>query len=86
MQYGTKFRFMSFCCKDVYVTFEYCSFMFYACFLFIYICSVKVMKSVWQSHHQACPHCWCFFMCVSSLHIRMTYYLHDITQLRVEPD
>lgn len=61
VQFATIFRFTSFCCKGLYVTFEYCSFMFYACSLLTsYICSVKVMKYVWQSHHQAYTHCWCF--------------------------
>jgi len=47
VQYGTVFGFTSFCCKVLYVTFEYCSFMFYACSLLInYICSVKVMTYV----------------------------------------
>jgi len=58
VRYGT---ITFFCCKDLYVTFEYCSFMFYACSLLInYICSFEVIKYEWQSHRKACVHCWCF--------------------------
>ena len=35
VQCGTIFRFTSFCSKDLYVTFEYCNFMFFACSLLI---------------------------------------------------
>jgi hypothetical protein len=47
MQYGTKDKFTSFCCKDLNVTLE---FLFYACFLLNNsACAVKATKSIWQT-------------------------------------
>jgi hypothetical protein len=82
VQYGTKSRFTSFCCKDLCVTFEYCIFMFCACFPLInYICSFKVrnMYGIHTIRHARSAD-------VSYLCIRMMYYWHDITQLIIEPD
>jgi hypothetical protein len=84
VQYGTKSRFTSFCCEDLYVTFEYCSFMFCACFLLInYICSVKV-RNMYGSHtirHTRTADV--LYLCIRMMYV---YYWCDITQLIVEPD
>jgi hypothetical protein len=47
MQYGTKVKFTSFCCKDLNVTLE---FLFYVCFLLNNsVCVVKARKSIWRT-------------------------------------
>ena len=47
MQYGTRVKFTSFCCKDSDVTLE---FSFYVCFLLNNsVCVVKATKSIWRT-------------------------------------
>jgi hypothetical protein len=47
MQYGTKVKRTSFCCKDLNVTLD---FLFYVCFLLNNsVCVVKAKKSIWRT-------------------------------------
>jgi hypothetical protein len=54
--------------KDLYMTFEYCSFMFYACFLLNdSVCSGKAIKYVQQGTAQSLPNVHtllAFFQCI----------------------
>jgi hypothetical protein len=83
-------RHTSFCCKDLYVTFWWCSFLFYVCFLFNKSVSpVKTIKYVRQDMAQSCylrrVSCWSSFVCVTSQCIRMVKHCmwHYIPDSRI---
>jgi hypothetical protein len=80
LQYGTKGSLLPSAVRICVWLFEYCSFMLYACFLLnSSVCSIKVIKYIWQLHYMRCIHCRHSFICV-----RMVKCWCDITQQLLE--